>query len=388
MAGEEVLQKIKSYNSDIPVVIISGQEDITTAMALLRSGAFDYLVKDVDTKDRLWNVIKNIKEKQSLRSEITRLREQVKTDYNFNTNIIGNSKSIKQVFTKVQKAINSNITVSITGETGTGKEVIAKAIHYNSERSQKPFIPVNITAIPSELIESELFGHEKGAFTGAVGRRIGKFEEAAGGTIFLDEIGEMNINMQSKLLRVLQERELTRVGGNKVIKIDCRVITATHQDLGALVQKDKFREDLYYRLLGLPIDMPPLRQRGNDILLLAKYFVQVYCSENNMELLKFTTAAQKKLLRHQWPGNIRELKAAVELACVMTDQKLIEDEDITLNTTGTVDSILNKEMTLDEYKSIIIRHYLDKYDDDVLGVAKKLGIGKSTIYRMIQEKVL
>ena len=211
MAGEEVLQKIKSYNSDIPVVIISGQEDITTAMALLRSGAYDYLVKDVDTKDRLWNVIKNIKEKQSLRSEITRLREQVKTDYNFNTNIIGNSKSIKQVFTKVQKAINSNITVSITGETGTGKEVIAKAIHYNSERSQKPFIPVNITAIPSELIESELFGHEKGAFTGAVGRRIGKFEEAAGGTIFLDEIGEMNINMQSKLLRVLQERESSRV---------------------------------------------------------------------------------------------------------------------------------------------------------------------------------
>lgn len=388
IAGEEVLKKIKEYDADIPVVIISGQEDIKTAISLLQEGAYDYIVKDEDAKDRIWNTIKNIREKQELKTEISQLKQQVTKKYDLSTSIIGSSPAMKKVFAMVEKSVNSNITVSITGETGTGKEVVAKAIHYNSGRAKKPFIAVNITAIPSELIESELFGHEKGSFTGAVSRRIGKFEEAGEGTIFLDEIGEMDINMQSKLLRVLQERELTRVGGNAVVKVKCRVLSATHKDLAEEVRKGNFREDLYYRLLGLPINLPPLRERGNDILLLSKHFIDDYCQENDLGKLKLTPKAQNKLFKYPWPGNIRELKAVIELSCVMSDGDVIDEEHITFNSTGSIDTLLQNEMSLEEYKNRIVRHYLDKYNNDVVSVAKKLDIGKSTIYRMLQEQVI
>jgi len=388
ISGEEVLKKIKEYNVDIPVVIISGQEDIKTAISLLKEGAYDYIVKDSDTKDRIWNAIKNIREKVELKAEISELKQQVKKKYDFSANIIGNSPAMKKVFAMIEKAISSNITISITGETGTGKEVVARSIHYNSNRAKKPFIAVNITAIPRELIESELFGHEKGAFTGAVARRIGKFEEAGDGTIFLDEIGEMDINMQSKLLRVLQERELTRVGGSGLVKINCRIISATHKDLSEEVRKGNFREDLYYRLIGLPIMLPPLRERANDVLVLAKFFVDEYCQENDMKKLKLSTKAQNKIFKYPFPGNIRELKAIAELSCVMTDSSTIEEEHITFNSTGSIDTLLQNEMSLEEYKSRIIKHYLDKYNNDVLNVSKKLGIGKSTIYRMLQERLV
>jgi DNA-binding NtrC family response regulator len=388
MSGEDVLKKIKEYNSEIPVVMVSGQEDIKTAIALLKDGAYDYIVKDEDTKDRIWNAIKNIREKEGLKKEISELKQQVKKKYDFTTSIIGNSPSMKKVFAMIEKAVSSNITVSITGETGTGKEVVAKSIHYNSPRSKKPFVAVNITAIPSELIESELFGHEKGSFTGANARRIGKFEESGDGTIFLDEIGEMDINMQSKLLRVLQERELTRVGGNGTVKINCRIISATHKDLAEEVRKGNFREDLYYRLLGLPVTLPPLRERGNDTLVLAKHFIDEYAEENDMGKLKLSSKAQNKLFKYPWPGNIRELKAVVELCCVMTDSDLIEEEHITFNSTGSIDTLLQNEMTLEEYKNRIVKHFLDKYNSDVVNVAKRLDIGKSTIYRMLQERAV
>jgi DNA-binding NtrC family response regulator len=388
MSGEEVLKKIKEYNSEIPVVMISGQEDIKTAITLLKDGAYDYIVKDEDTKDRIWNAIKNIREKEGLKKEISELKQQVKKRYDFTTSIIGNSPSMKKVFAMIEKAVKSNITVSITGETGTGKEIVAKSIHYNSPRGKKPFVAVNITAIPSELIESELFGHEKGAFTGASARRIGKFEEAGEGTIFLDEIGEMDINMQSKLLRVLQERELTRVGGSGLVKVKCRVLSATHKDMAEEVRKGNFREDLYYRLLGLPITLPPLRERGNDTLVLAKHFIDEYAEENDMGKLKLSSKAQNKLFKYPWPGNIRELKAVVELCCVMTDSDVIEDEHITFNSTGSIDTLLQNEMSLEEYKNRIVKHYLDKYSNDVVNVAKRLDIGKSTIYRMLQERLV
>lgn len=388
ISGEEVLKKIKEYNSDIPVVIVSGQEDIATAISLLQEGAYDYIVKDDDTKDRIWNAIKNIRENVGLKQEISELKQQVKKKYDFKSNIIGTSPTMKKVFAMIEKAVGSNITVSVTGETGTGKEVVAKSIHYNSNRYKKPFVAVNITAIPSELIESELFGHEKGAFTGAVARRIGKFEEAGEGTIFLDEIGEMDINMQSKLLRVLQERELTRVGGSGTVKVKCRIISATHKDLAEEVRKGNFREDLYYRLLGLPISLPPLRERANDTLLLAKFFMDEYCSENDIQSLKLSSKAQNKLFKYPWPGNIRELKAVVELSCVMTDSKVVEEEHITFNSTGSLDTLLQNEMSLEEYKNRIVRHFLDKYNNDVVNVAKKLNIGKSTVYRMLQERVV
>lgn len=388
MSGQEVLKKVKEYNPEIPVVIISGQEDIGTAIKLLKDGAYDYIIKDDETKDRIWNVIKNIREKIDLKEEISQLKSQIVQKYDFTKNIIGNSPPMKRVFTLLQKAINSNITVSITGETGTGKEVVAKAIHYNSPRAKKPFVAVNITAIPSELIESELFGHEKGAFTGALARRIGKFEEASSGTIFLDEIGEMDINMQSKLLRVLQEKELTRVGGSGLVKLNCRVLVATHKDLAEEVRKGNFREDLYYRLLGLPISLPALRERGNDILLLAKHFVDDYVKENDIGKLTITAAAQNKLLKYPWPGNIRELKAVMELSCVMTDEEVIDVDHISFTSTGSIDTLLQNEMPLRDYTNRIVTYFLDKYNNDVVTVAKKLNIGKSTIYRMLQENMI
>ncbi|GAB3813915.1 hypothetical protein GCM10028895_06470 [Pontibacter rugosus] len=234
--GAEVLKKIKELNPDTQVVVISGQEDVATAVDLLKKGAYDYIVKDEDTPERLWNTINKIRENVSLREEIDRW-EEIGQKYDFSNFIIGSSDAMKKVFTMMDKAAKTNITVSVTGETGTGKELVAKAVHYNSPKKKLPYVAVNVAAIPKELIESELFGHEKGAFTGAVARRLGKFEEANKGTIFLDEIGELDISLQAKLLRVLQEKEITRVGGNSIVPVDVRIIVATHKNLAEEVKK-------------------------------------------------------------------------------------------------------------------------------------------------------
>ncbi len=384
ISGHEVLKNILKYNSEIPVIIVSGQEDITTAVELLKEGAYDYFVKDDNTKDRLWNVINKIKENFKLKQEINELKEEIGKKYEFRKIIKGHSPAIKQIFDLIEKAINSNILVSLTGETGTGKELVAKAIHYNSPRSKQPFVAINVSAIPKELIESELFGHEKGAFTGATTRKLGRFETANNGTLFLDEISEMDKSMQSKLLRVIQERELTRVGGNEVIKLDIRLIVSTNKNLSQEVKKGKFREDLYYRLLGLPIELPPLRYRSDDILILAKFFVNEFCKENKMKKLIISTAAQEKLIKYSFPGNVRELKAIVELASVLTNSDIIDENDISLNISNTITDLLLEESTLKVYIKKIIKHYLQKYDNNILMVAKKLDIGKSTIYRMIK----
>ncbi|HOO08690.1 MAG TPA: sigma-54 dependent transcriptional regulator [Cyclobacteriaceae bacterium] len=384
MSGEEVLKEIKAFDPNISVIIVSAQEKIGTAVGLLKAGAFDYITKDEEAKDRILNSINNARNKSSLIREIDRLKEEINTKYEFGKSIIGNSPAIKKVFGLIEKSLKTNITVSITGETGTGKELVAKAIHYNSARKQKPLVAVNIAAIPKELIESELFGHEKGAFTGASTRRIGKFEEAKGGTLFLDEIGEMDLNLQSKLLRVLQERELSRVGGNEVIKIDVRIIVATHRNLQEEVQAGNFREDLFYRLLGLPIQLPSLRDRGNDVILLAKYFLDEFARENKFRKFKIAPEAQGKLLQYPFPGNIRELKSVIELAAVMAENGQVNAEDITF-ANAPRDSFILKEMKLKDYVYHIIRDYLNKYDNNVMEVAKRLGIGKSSIYRYMKE---
>lgn len=384
MAGDEVLKKIKETYPGIQVLVISGQEDVATAISLLKNGAFDYIVKDDDTKDRVWNALLHLKEINGLRQEVEELKEQVVRKHDFSKFIIGKSDQIMKVCTMIEKAAKTNIIVSITGETGSGKEVVAKAIHYNSDRSKKPFVAVNVAAIPRDLIESELFGHEKGAFTGAVTRRIGKFEEAGDGTLFLDEIGEMDINLQAKLLRVLQEREIVRVGGNEVTKINCRIVVATHRNLLQEVQHKTFREDLYYRLIGLPIHIAPLRERGNDILILAKHFMDLFCKENNNSKKLLSPESQQKLLSYPFPGNVRELRSVIELAVVMADEETIDPEHITLSTASSVSGLMNNEKSLKQYEIDIIQHYLDKYDKDVLLVARKLDVGKSTIYRMIQ----
>lgn len=389
ISGLDVLKKVQDYNSDIPVIIVSGQEDVSTAVNLLKHGAYDYFVKDEDTKDRIWNALKNIREKFDLEKQIDILQAEIGKKYKFGNSIKGNSTEIKNVFNLIDKAIQTNISVSISGDTGTGKELVAKAIHYNSPRNKYPFVAINVSAIPKELIESEMFGYEKGAFTGANTRKLGKFEEAGKGTIFLDEIGDMDQNMQAKLLRVLQEKEVTRIGGHNIVKVQARLIVATNLNLEEQVQEGNFRQDLYYRLLGLPIPLPPLHKRGNDILLLAKYFIDEFCKENNLSFKTLTENAQEKLLNYQFPGNVRELKAVIELAVVMTNGNVIDDVDISFSARNKKGNyLMDVENTLQGYTRIIIGSYLEKYDNNIVKVANKLDIGKSTIYRMLKNNEL
>jgi DNA-binding NtrC family response regulator len=385
MVGAEVLDKIKSHNPGIEVIVVSEQDSIDTAVDLLKHGVYDYIVKEKDIKERLLSTVKNIQKNARLKNRISDLEKEVRNKYDFQNTIIGNSPAILKTFELIEKAAATNITVTITGETGTGKEVIAKAIHYNSSRKDKPFVPVNVAAIPSELIESELFGHEKGAFTGASARRIGKFEEAGSGTLFLDEIGEMDMSVQAKLLRALQEKEVTRIGGNITIKTDCRIIVATHRNLKEEIKSGKFREDLYYRLFGLPIELPPLRERGNDILLLAKYFMENFCKENKIEPKILSEDAQRKLLSYSFPGNVREIKSIIELAVVMSSGSEIKASDITLTSADVVSEVMSDDLTMREYEIRILKSYLKKYNDNIKMVARKLDIGQSTIYRMLKE---
>ena len=386
ITGEEVLEKIKAYNEEILVLILSGQQDIATAVKLLKKGAYDYIIKDEETKDRLLNAISHIKKHLHLQKEVAQLKIKLNTKYQFGNSIIGTSKAMERIFQLLEKAVKTSITISVTGETGTGKEVVANAIHYNSNRQKSPFVAVNMSAIPRELLESELFGYEKGAFTGATARKKGQFELAHGGTLFLDEIAEMDLNIQAKLLRAVQERQVLRVGGEQPVKFDVRIIIATHKDLAEEVRNGNFREDLYYRLLGLNIDLPPLRERGNDILLLAQHFLNDFAKHNQLGQLTFSKAAKAKLLNYSYPGNVRELKAIVDLSAVMASGEMIEEEDVQFNSIRKEAGFLTQEMSMEEYKHRIIHYYLNKYDKDVLLVAKKLDIGKSTIYRMLKEE--
>ncbi len=387
MNGEKVLRQIKELKPDTEVIMISEQNKIDTAVELLKLGAYDYMVKTPDIKEKLHNLLSNIRKNQKLKSRISVLEKEVRSRYNFGNFIIGNSEPMQAVFALIHKAAETNITVGITGETGTGKEVVAKAIHFNSKRKNGPFVAVNMAAIPKELAESELFGHEKGSFTGAAAARIGKFEEANGGTLLLDEIGEMELSLQTKLLRVLQEKEVSRVGSNKLIKIDCRIIASTNKNLLEEMKHNRFREDLYYRLLGLQIQMPPLRGRANDIPLLAKYFVDHFCSENDLPQKTFSSDALQKLMLHRFPGNVRELKSVSELAAAMTNDSIITANDLVINGYNDfLSGILAEETTLEEYEFKIIMHFLQKYNDNVVLTAEKLGIGKSTIYKMLKER--
>lgn len=384
ISGDKLLKEIQARNKTLPVIVISAQEQISVAVELLKAGAKDYIIKDDHTREQLWKSILQIRENIHLRQEVEELKEQLGQKFSFENTIIGQSSAIKKTFTLLQKAVNTNINVSLTGETGTGKEVYAKAIHFNSERKKKPFVAVNMGAIPRELAESELFGHEKGAFTGAIGTKIGKFEEAQGGTLFLDEIGELDLALQSKLLRVIQEREIVRVGGSKPVKVDIRLITATHKNLAEEVKKGQFREDLFFRIMGLPIELPPLRSRDNDVIILAKHFIDEYAQANKTKALSLSEPAKTKLRKYGWPGNVRELKAVIDLACVMADSKEIRAEDLTFYEIGHNKAYSTEEKKLKEYEIEIIAHFLKKYEENVVLVAEKLDIGKSKIYNMLK----
>ncbi len=385
ITGDKLLKKIQDINPSVPVIMISGQENVSVAVNLLKMGVSDYLIKDDATKDLLWNSILRIRETQTLKKEVEHLREELGQKYSFDKSIIGQSDVMKRVFKMMEKALKTNINISITGETGTGKELVAKAIHYNSPRKKNNFVAVNMAAIPEGLIESTLFGHEKGAFTGAIARQLGKFEEASGGTLFLDEIAELDLSLQSKLLRVLQERELVRLGGNQNIKLDVRLIVATHSSLVEEVRKGNFREDLFFRIMGLPIELPPLRDRGNDILILSKYFLDDFAKENNMGVIRFSKEAKDKLIQYYFPGNVRELKAMVELAAVICENNEISENDITYTPTKSGEVFLTKKKTLRQHTCDIVKYYLNKHHNDVIETAKSLDIGKSTIYKMIKD---
>ncbi|OON67232.1 regulator [Hymenobacter sp. CRA2] len=383
--GEKLLQKLRELYPELPVIVISAQNKIATAVELLKLGATDYLVKDEYTKQLLWNAVQRIRENAGLRQKVQRLEKQLADKYNFTTLLKGNSPAMQATFALMERAAQTPVNVSINGETGTGKELVAKAIHMNSERQKGPFVALNMAAIPAELVESELFGHEKGAFTGAHSRKIGKFEEAHNGTLFLDEIGELPLSIQAKLLRVLQERELQRVGGSEKIRLNVRLVTATHKNLAEEVKKGTFREDLYYRVIGLPIVLPSLRERSTDIILLAKHFLDEFCRDYRKASITLAPAAHDKLLRYDYPGNVRELKTAIELAAVLSDGQQVQPADIVFAPSARQEGLFGEEKTLREHTRTIVRHYLDKYQNNVPLVAQRLDIGRSTIYKMIQD---
>jgi len=324
--GIELLKKIVAYNKDITPIILSAQEEVEVVVQAYKNGAKDYIVKKDNAIVELMNSIANFNTQVNLKKEVEDLKDLIVDREKYLT-FIGESKPVLSVLRLVQKIEKTNMMVLITGESGTGKEVISRIIHLNSLRRREAFIPVNMAAIPPDLIESELFGHEKGAFTGADSKRIGKFEEANKGTIFLDEIGEMDMTLQTNLLRVLQESTICRVGSNKEIHLDVRVLAATNKNLGQLVKEGKFREDLFFRLQGFLIHLPPLRERGNDVLMLAKHFLREFCKNNRLPEKTFSKDSLEAMLEHRWPGNVRELKATVERTAIISDSNVITSED-------------------------------------------------------------
>ena len=324
--GMDVLRFVTQHSPETICIIITGFGSIQGAVEALKMGAYDYLCKPIKP-DEVTILIDKALELRDLKRENKSLKKELKTRYGFE-NIVGSSKAMQEVFGLVEKVADTDSTVLITGESGTGKELIAHAIHYASDRKDGPFIPVNCAAIPEELLESELFGHEKGAFTHAIKTRIGRFELANKGTIFLDEIGEMSPSLQVKLLRVLQERKFERVGGVKTISVDIRVVSATNQDLEIAVKEGRFREDLFYRLNVIPIHVPPLRERRSDIPLLAKHFLKKYCSGKKRCVEGITDEALDILTRYDWPGNVRELENIMERMVILANGKMITKDDL------------------------------------------------------------
>jgi DNA-binding NtrC family response regulator len=326
LGGMEILKYLARHRPDSLCIMVTGYATIKNSVAAMRLGAYDYLAKPVDPQE-LKLVVKRALEHKHLERENLQLKKNLYRRFGF-ANIIGTSEAITQVFDLVKKVADTDSTVLLLGESGTGKELIAKAIHYNSHRRQAPLIPVNCAAIPEELLESELFGHERGAFTHAVRTRIGRFEQANGGTIFLDEIADMSPSLQVKILRVLQDRAFERIGGVKTIRVDIRVIAATNQDLEGMVAQGRFREDLFYRLNVIPLRIPPLRERTSDIPLLTSHFLQEFSRKKKKPLKRLSPDAMELLLRYPWPGNVRELENLMERLVILCEGEVIKERDL------------------------------------------------------------
>jgi len=383
--GIETLQKIKQEDPRIPVIMMTAHGTIERAVTSMKLGAYDFITKPF-ARDRLLVTVQNALLNSSLKKEVDELRSELKNKYTFD-NIIGQSGVMQDVFKAVEKVINSNVTVLIQGESGTGKELIARAIHFHSKaRAGKPFVTVNCSALPESLLESELFGHEKGSFTGAAGRRIGKFEMANTGTIFLDEIGLMTPATQSKVLRILQEREFERVCGNELMKVDVRVISATNKDLEEEMKKSEFREDLYYRISVFPIKLPPLRERREDIPLLAAHFLNKFNQHEGKQIEGISPDALDLMMAYNWPGNVRELENAMERAVVLAvgNEILAKDLPAAVRSLGEK-RIYESDNTLaswiEKLEEEALRQALLECEGNISATAKKLGIGRATIYR-------
>lgn len=386
ITGEEVLRKVSSESPGIPVIVLTGHGSIDSAVDAMRNGAYDFLTKPLNL-DRLTLIVKRALSTRELSLQHNQLKSEIENK-NVLENIIGKSSEMQKVFELVKKVASSKASVLITGESGVGKEVVADAIHKLSPRKDRHCIKVHCAALSENLLESELFGHEKGAFTGADSLVKGRFELAHESSIFLDEIGEINQNVQIKILRVLQEKEFERVGGQETIKVDVRVIAATNRDLEKEVKKGTFREDLYYRLNVIHIHVPPLRERKEDIPLLVSKFIQEFSKENGKEITSIDSQAKSAIFNYDWPGNIRELRNCIESAVVICSGNQIKLEDLPPNISQvTSDSLINipSNVTLDEAEKIIILQTLAQNKNNKTKTAELLGIGRKTLHRKLEE---
>jgi DNA-binding NtrC family response regulator len=383
MDGMELLKLIKGTRPDMPVIMMTAYGSIESAVDAMRIGANDYITKPIDLNELLIHISKAQKESALLR-ENRLLRMEVRKKFNFN-NIIGKSKKMQEIFSLIEKVAPGNSTVIIYGGSGTGKELVAKAIHYNSPRADRPFLPFNCGAIPETLVESELFGHTKGAFTGAVQAKKGLFEEANGGTLFLDEISTILPSVQVKLLRVLQEKEVMKVGSTERTKIDVRMIAATNENLEESMKKGKFREDLFYRLHVFPIFLPDLKDRKEDIPLLAYHFLDLYSKEAKKEIKGISKEAIKLLLEYHWPGNVRELENTIERAVIMTDQDYLMPNDFPKDLMRGFSEMIRKGVkdrkSLDDIKSEYMKEILKEVGGNKRIASEILRVNSRTLYR-------
>ncbi|WP_432821022.1 sigma-54-dependent transcriptional regulator [Trichloromonas sp.] len=396
VSGIDILKQVKNDSPYTNVIVITGQASAETAVEAMKAGAFDYITKPFNF-EKLKVQIAKAMEKSRLVAENLYLRQQLRGKYKFD-NIIGNSSAMQQVFARMERIVHTDSTILILGDSGTGKELVAKAIHYNGARKDKPFMAINCGAIPAELLESELFGHVRGSFTGAIADKPGKFELANNGTIFLDEIGTMPHHLQMKLLRVLQEHEIERVGSGKKIKLNVRVISATNADLEDEVKLGNFREDLYYRLNVIPIHLPPVRDRREDIPLLARHFLQSSCKSMNRPLMTISAEAMKSLQNYDWPGNVREMENVLERTVALTEHETIDVSDLPPNITAqsaldeaagvncprvSADGV-NMPATIETIERSMIREAMDLAGGVKARAASLLSINRTTLVEKIK----
>jgi DNA-binding NtrC family response regulator len=376
MDGIELLRKCREQNPEQLIIVMTAFASLETAVEALRGGAYDYIIKPI-IHEEIKRITRNALRERSLRAENVILRKQIENRYDFE-HIIGGSRSFVSLIDEVRKVADSRSNVLLLGETGTGKELFARSIHYSSSRKDKAFIPINCSAIPDNLLESELFGYVRGAFTGAVGNKRGLFEEADGGTVFLDEIGDLSQHLQAKLLRVIDDREIRPLGGIQSKKVDIRLITATNRDIAKAVAEGTFREDLYYRINVIRLELPPLRERKEDIVILAQHFLEKYAHEIGKEVRQIDDGVRKILTDYQWPGNVRELQNIIERAVLIADGTVLMPEHLPegIKISGSfVAASLDRVLSIEDYTKEFITVYQNKFNEqqlaDMLGITRK-----------------